>query len=797
MAAVAAADPPAAPPAPPAAPLPSPAMQRVAAVGLAATAAADFTACVELKGELGLTWEPRTVPAPPPAPPCRVKTIRPGSPASKAQPAIHVGDWLTHVQGTAVSNYFEAMTRINTSPRPLKLGLVSGRRKAPQPQPEPELEREPEASRASEFACPDVRLYASELEELAQLSAAEQLALDPLPSQPSQRRILNLEVEARVTAEQRVGGGTFCVAAAQRLQLLAGDTLVAPSPTGEYRVTIGPDEDAEAGDMDLLEIAAKQFDGTHAIEDVDGVAAVSCRVSVSCVGHAFRAGLRLQIPHCARTTTAVTALWAPQEHGPWQALPPSGSVSFSTAAGEQVGEVFLREDPGPGWVVLVRCPELVPEKVDERKPGQPKLKLAAADADATISVPRKLLEPEDSVYMVLRPVERPVPLVDTDDLDGPLKEVRREQDELQQRPDAAHGGTSARPPTAVKGPNGVRSALSSVYRCHNSAKLAEIDEMLIEWRGNELELLDYVRRKYDAASNRLRLPVDTDVSVMATMGPLLSAFDTAGALAVYGPFYVCRGVWYTLQLNLLSGANRITSGPTPAAGVFLPVQQRDEPQRYLASRRTEFALRVRVTGSPLAAALAKQLAICDDLRYQLKALTSRNEDVELPPEAVNIKLQIPGADKMAQEMREQREVELLTHALPTDFLDGMILNAVSSTGERARYYCHVCLKMFTPDGSNGRVSIKCLDCGQLATRKQIVRTGVRVLVERIGVCNGIPEPIWSATAVVDKRRLEEREEKRRLKEEARARAAAIAGAVAAAAEATDGEPTGSRSCSVQ
>jgi hypothetical protein len=180
---------------------------------------------------------------------------------------------------------------------------------------------------------------------------------------------------------------------------------------------------------------------------------------------------------------------------------------------------------------------------------------------------------------------------------------------------------------------------------------------------------------------------------------------------------------------------------------------------------------------------------------QLKALTPFNEDVELPPEAVSIKLQLPFAEKRAEQIREQRDAELSTHALPTDFLDGMILNAVSSTGETRRYYCHVCLKMFTPDAANGRVSIKCLDCGQLATRKQIIRTGVRINQERIGVCNGIQEPLWSATRVADKRRAEERQEQRRLEEEARARAAAIAGAAAADADAGPSKPQ-SRSCTV-
>jgi hypothetical protein len=94
----------------------SPAMQRVANAGLSSLAAAEFEAVVELRGDLGLTFEARSTPAPPPAPSCRVKTIRPGSPASKAVPPIQVGDWVVSVQGQPVANYFAAMNKINTAP---------------------------------------------------------------------------------------------------------------------------------------------------------------------------------------------------------------------------------------------------------------------------------------------------------------------------------------------------------------------------------------------------------------------------------------------------------------------------------------------------------------------------------------------------------------------------------------------------------------------------------------------------------------------------------------------------------
>jgi len=211
-----------------------------------------------------------------------------------------------------------------------------------------------------------------------------------------------------------------------------------------------------------------------------------------------------------------------------------------------------------------------------------------------------------------------------------------------------------------------------------------------------LELLDHMRNKYDPASNRLRVPVDTDVSILATMGPLLSALDTQGGVAVYGPFYVCRGVWYSFKLNLgPTGANRIASGPSSAAGVFLPVQQRTEPQRYLSARRTEFVISCRVKASPAAAALSKQLLVCSDLRKQLADLTPRNENAELPPQAVTVKLSLAAADKVVNSIREQREAELGMHSLPTDFLDGLILEACSSTGE-PRFYCETCKRMFTP-----------------------------------------------------------------------------------------------------
>lgn len=94
----------------------SPALQRVAGAGLQSHLQPTVIAVVDLKGDLGLTIEPRTNPAPPPAPPCRVKTIRPGSPASKAVPPIKAGDWIVSVQGQHVGSYFAAMNRINTAP---------------------------------------------------------------------------------------------------------------------------------------------------------------------------------------------------------------------------------------------------------------------------------------------------------------------------------------------------------------------------------------------------------------------------------------------------------------------------------------------------------------------------------------------------------------------------------------------------------------------------------------------------------------------------------------------------------
>ncbi len=94
----------------------SPAMRRVAGAGLQCHLEPSVLAVVELQGDLGLEIEARKTPAPPPAPTCRVKTIRPGSPASKAVPPIKVGDWIVSVQGQLVASYFAAMNRINTAP---------------------------------------------------------------------------------------------------------------------------------------------------------------------------------------------------------------------------------------------------------------------------------------------------------------------------------------------------------------------------------------------------------------------------------------------------------------------------------------------------------------------------------------------------------------------------------------------------------------------------------------------------------------------------------------------------------
>ena len=76
-------------------------------------------------------------------------------------------------------------------------------------------------------------------------------------------------------------------------------------------------------------------------------------------------------------------------------------------------------------------------------------------------------------------------------------------------------------------------------------------------------------------------------------------------------------------------------------------------------------------------------------------MTPRNENVELSPQAVSVKLSLAAADKVANSIREQREAELAMYSLPTDFLDGLILDACSSTGE-PRFYCDTCKRMFTP-----------------------------------------------------------------------------------------------------
>ena len=102
--------------------------------------------------------------------------------------------------------------------------------------------------------------------------------------------------------------------------------------------------------------------------------------------------------------------------------------------------------------------------------------------------------------------------------------------------------------------------------------------------------------------------MDTDHTVSATLGPLLSEADTAGAVAVHGPFRVVRGEWYTLALNLGHGNSRVESGASRGAGIYLNLRQSVEPQRYLGQRRTEFLLRVRANAAADAAAqLSRQL----------------------------------------------------------------------------------------------------------------------------------------------------------------------------------------------
>ena len=94
------------------------------------------------------------------------------------------------------------------------------------------------------------------------------------------------------------------------------------------------------------------------------------------------------------------------------------------------------------------------------------------------------------------------------------------------------------------------------------------------------------------------------------------------------------------------------------------------------------------------------------------------------------------------------------------------------------------------------------DCGQLATRKQVARTGIRLTEERVGVCNGSPEPEWAATLVAEQRREIAAAQAAAIEEEKRQRAAALAagagagsGAGAAAGEAADAQHA-SKSCTV-
>ena len=87
---------------------------------------------------------------------------------------------------------------------------------------------------------------------------------------------------------------------------------------------------------------------------------------------------------------------------------------------------------------------------------------------------------------------------------------------------------------------------------------------------------------------------------------------------------------------------------------------------------------------------------------------------------------------------------------------------------------------------------RCDDCGHLATRKQVARIGLRLTRERVGVCNGSPEPKWAAEVVAQRERERVEQARQAVEEDERQRAAALAGAMAAA----DSQSPPSKTCVV-
>jgi len=95
-----------------------------------------------------------------------------------------------------------------------------------------------------------------------------------------------------------------------------------------------------------------------------------------------------------------------------------------------------------------------------------------------------------------------------------------------------------------------------------------------------------------------------------------------------------------------------------------------------------------------------------------------------------------------------------------------------------------------------RLLHRCDECGHLATRKQVARIGIRLTSERIGVCNGSPEPNWAAEVVAQRERERAEQVRQAIEEEEKQRAASLAGAVPAAAAASDAQSTSSKACVV-
>jgi hypothetical protein len=204
-------------------------------------APAEITCVITKKGALGLVWKPRTVPAPPPASPCCLAAIEKGS-GGQAKPSLQVGMWLTHVQDQPVVDFFTAVNRINKAKRPLRLGF----QRLPQNSDHPPLDEDTADGSNGDGTGQqsddrDVyRLSAAEVQTLGRHNAGVELALHPLPYQPSRAVIFQAEADASALARRRVALEGFAVAGARRLELRSGDSFKIETPTGQVIENIAP-----------------------------------------------------------------------------------------------------------------------------------------------------------------------------------------------------------------------------------------------------------------------------------------------------------------------------------------------------------------------------------------------------------------------------------------------------------------------------------------------------------------------------------------------------------------------------